>query len=61
MECDTPSLLEQWTACREDLGELEMIPAVTSAEELAAVAPRRWSRYLASKGKAMGQLANCDD
>ena len=40
MECDDPSLVAQWTARWEDLIEFEVIPVVTSAEAVAAVAPR---------------------
>jgi hypothetical protein len=40
MECDDPSLVAQWTACWEDLIGFEVIPVVTSAEAVAAVAPR---------------------
>jgi len=40
MECDDVSLLAQWTARWEDRGEFEVIPVVTSAEAVAAVAPR---------------------
>jgi hypothetical protein len=40
MECDDPSLLAQWMARWEDLAEFEVIPVVTSAEAVAAVAPR---------------------
>lgn len=40
MECDDPSLLTQWTACWSDLIEFEVIPVVTSAEAVSAVAPR---------------------
>jgi hypothetical protein len=40
MECDDPALLAQWKARWEDLVELEVIPVITSAEALAAVAPR---------------------
>ena len=40
MECDDPSLLKQWMAHWEDLTEFEVIPVVTSAEAVAAVAPR---------------------
>ncbi len=40
MECDDVSLLAQWTARWEDLVEFEVIPVVTSAEAVAAVAPR---------------------
>ena len=40
MECDEPSLLEQWMARWKDLVEFEVIPVVTSAEAAAAVAPR---------------------
>ena len=44
MECDEPSLLEQWTARWEDLIEFEVIPVVTSAEAAAAVASRLYPR-----------------
>ena len=40
MECDDVSLLAQWTARWEDLVEFEVIPVVTSAEAVAASAPR---------------------
>ena len=40
MECGDVSLLAQWTARWEDLVEFEVIPVVTSAEAVAAVAPR---------------------
>jgi hypothetical protein len=40
MECDDPSLLEQWMALWEDLTEFEVIPVMTSAEAVATVAPR---------------------
>jgi hypothetical protein len=40
MRCDDPSLLAQWTARWADLVEFEVIPIMTSAEALAAVAPR---------------------
>lgn len=40
MECDDPALLTQWTARWEDLGAFEIIPVMTSAEAVAAVAPR---------------------
>jgi hypothetical protein len=40
MECDDPSLLEQWMARWEDLTEFEVIPVMTSAEAVATVAPR---------------------
>ena len=40
MECDDPSLLEQWMARWEDLTEFEVIPVMTSAEAVAKVAPR---------------------
>ena len=40
MECDDVSLLAQWTARWEDLVEFEVIPVITSAEAVAAVAPR---------------------
>ena len=40
MECDDVSLLAQWTARWEDMVEFEVIPVITSAEAVAAVAPR---------------------
>ena len=40
MECDDVSLLAQWTARWEDLVEFDVIPVVTSAEAVAAIAPR---------------------
>jgi len=40
MECDDPSLLEQWMAHWKDLTEFEVIPVMTSAEAAATVAPR---------------------
>ena len=40
MECDDPSLLEQWMARWEHLTEFEVIPVMTSAEAVATVAPR---------------------
>ena len=40
MECDDASLLAQWTARWEHLVQFEAIPVVTSAEAMAAVAPR---------------------
>jgi hypothetical protein len=40
MECDDLALLAQWTARWEDLIDFEIIPVVTSAEAVAAVAPR---------------------
>lgn len=40
MDCNDPSLLTQWMAHWEDLTEFEVIPIVTSAEAVTAVAPR---------------------
>jgi uncharacterized protein DUF3303 len=40
MECDDPSLLEQWMAHWKDLTEFEVIPVMTSADAVATVAPR---------------------
>jgi hypothetical protein len=40
MECDDPGLLEEWTARWDDLVEFEVIPVMTSAEAVAAIAPR---------------------
>jgi hypothetical protein len=40
MECEDPQLLDQWTARWADLIDFEIIPVMTSAEAVAAVAPR---------------------
>jgi siroheme synthase len=40
MECEDRQLLAEWTSQWEDLVEFEVIPVVTSAEAVAAVAPR---------------------
>ena len=40
MECDDPSLLTQWMARWEDLTQFEVVPVVTSAQAVSAVAPR---------------------
>jgi len=40
MECEDPQLLAQWTAGWADLIEFEIIPVVTSADAVAATAPR---------------------
>jgi hypothetical protein len=40
MECEDRQLLAEWTARWEDLVEFEVIPVITSAEAVAAVAPR---------------------
>ena len=40
MECEDRQLLAEWTARWEDLVEFEIIPVITSAEAVAAVAPR---------------------
>jgi hypothetical protein len=40
MECDDQSLLAQWMAHWADLTEFEVIPVVTSAEAVEAVASR---------------------
>ena len=40
MECEDPKLLEQWMAQWKDLMEFEVIPVVTSAEVVAALAPK---------------------
>jgi hypothetical protein len=38
MECDDPSLFQQWTAQWQDLLEFEIIPVVTSKEAAEAIA-----------------------
>jgi hypothetical protein len=40
MECDDPALLERWMAAWRDLVDFEVLPVVTSAAAVAAVAPR---------------------
>jgi hypothetical protein len=40
MECEDRGLLDQWTARWSDLVEFEVIPALTSADAAALIAPR---------------------
>lgn len=40
MECDDRRLLDEWIANWKDIVDFEVIPAITSAEAAAAVAPR---------------------
>jgi hypothetical protein len=40
MECEDPQLLDRWTARWADLIDFEIIPVMTSADALAATAPR---------------------
>ena len=40
MECEDRGLLDEWLAHWSDIVEFEVIPAITSAEAAAAVAPR---------------------
>ena len=40
MECDDPRLLDRWTARWTDLIDFEIIPVMTSADAVAATAPR---------------------
>ena len=40
MECDDPSLLDQWMSHWSDVTDFEVIPVMTSAEAAATVAPR---------------------
>jgi hypothetical protein len=40
MECEDRQRLVEWTARWEDLVEFEIIPVMTSAEAVAAIAPR---------------------
>ena len=40
MECEDPELLEQWMAQWKDLMEFEVIPVITSADAVGALAPR---------------------
>ena len=40
MECDDPSLFQQWIARWQDLVDFEIIPVVTSKEAAQAIASR---------------------
>jgi hypothetical protein len=40
MECNDPTLLEQWMANWRDLVDFEVIPVQTSADASAAIGPR---------------------
>ena len=40
MECEDRSLLDEWISRWDDLVEFEVIPALTSADAAALVAPR---------------------
>lgn len=40
METDDPALLEQWMASWRDLADFEVVPVLTSAEAVVAIAPR---------------------
>ena len=40
MECDNRQLIDEWLARWSDICDFEVIPAMTSAEAVAAVAPR---------------------
>jgi uncharacterized protein DUF3303 len=40
MECDDRALLDEWIANWKDIVDFEVMPAMTSAEAAAAVAPR---------------------
>lgn len=40
MECEDRALLDEWLAHWSDIVEFEVIPAITSAEAAAVVAPR---------------------
>jgi len=40
MECAEPRLFESWIANWKDLAEIEVIPVVTSAQAVEALAPR---------------------
>ncbi len=39
MECDDVGLLQQWTACWQDLVDFEIVPVATSQETAAALIP----------------------
>ncbi len=57
MECDDPTLLTQWTARWEDVIEFEIVPVITSAEAVAAVAPRL-TRGSAGSGESRVTMAD---
>lgn len=40
MECDDPTLLEEWLDRWRDIVDFETVPVTTSADAAAAVAPR---------------------
>lgn len=40
MECDDPALLDAWLVNWRDLVDFEVIPAMTSAEAVATIAPK---------------------
>jgi len=40
MECESRELLDRWVANWSDLVDFEIVPAMTSAEAAAAIAPR---------------------
>lgn len=40
MECDDATLLTQWTDRWKDIVDFEVVPVMTSAEAVAAIAPR---------------------
>jgi len=40
MECDDPKLLVEWTAKWDDLVDFEIVPVMTSADAVTAIAPR---------------------
>lgn len=40
MECDDASLLTRWTDQWKDIVDFEVLPVMTSAEAVAAIAPR---------------------
>ena len=40
MECDDRRLLDEWMARWQDLVDFEVMPIMTSAEAVAAIAPR---------------------
>lgn len=40
MECNDPTLLDSWMAQWRDLVDFEVVPAMTSAEAAATIAPK---------------------
>src|SRR4029450_5408907 len=59
MECEDTALLEPWTARLADVIEFEVIPVITSADAVAAVAHRLWRCAAREKRRRRTRVA-CD-